>query len=149
MGKMEDIHWSICKKQLRGMVALLGMAITQTVCAGDILIIANCNVKANEISQRDARDVFLGESTSVGASKVNPVVLQNGAAQDAFLQLVGKNEAAFEGTWRKLVFTGKGFMPHTCDSEDALIAYVRSTPGAIGYVSDGKSLAGVKVIKLK
>ena len=127
----------------------ISLAAAPMAQAADIVIVANNNVKAGDISQADARDVFLGESNSVGGSRVAPVVLQKGPAHDAFLTLVGKTEGAFEATWRKQVFTGKGSMPHASESEDALIAYVSATPGAIGYVSAGKSPAGVKVLRLK
>ena len=43
-----------------------------------------------------------------------------------------------------LVFTGKGAMPRSFDTEDALVAYVGATPGAIGYVSEEKAGAAVK-----
>jgi ABC-type phosphate transport system substrate-binding protein len=151
MKHMEKTTMKTWNKQLFGIAVVLGisLAFAQSSQAADIVIIANNNVKPTEISQGDARDVFLGESNSVGGSTVAPVVLQKGPAHDALLAFVGKNEGAFDGTWRKQVFTGKGSMPHACESEDALIAYVSATPGAIGYVSAGKSPAGVKILKLK
>ena len=144
----------ILSKQLLGIAAVLavfvaGTPATPTVSSEDLTIIANSNVKATAISQSEARDVFLGESTSVGGSRVTPVVLQKGPAQEAFLQLVGKTESGLQASWRMKVFTGKGVMPHACDSEDALVAYVSATPGAIGYISAGKTPAGVKVLSFK
>lgn len=127
-------------------VALIAV---RTARADDLIIVANNSVKAVTISQDEARDVFLGDSNSLGGSHVAPVVLQKGSVQAAFLQLVGKSESAFEATWRKQVFTGKGSMPRAFESEDALIAYVSSTPGAVGYVSAAKAAGGVKVLKLK
>ena len=117
--------------------------------ADDLIIIANNSVKAVAISQNEVRDGFLGDANSLAGSRVVPVVLQKGPVYDSFLQLVGKSESLFEATWHKQVFTGKGAMPHTCGSEDALIAFVVATPGAVGYVSAGKSPAGVKVQKIK
>ena len=136
-------------KQLLGIVFGTLVAVVPAVPAEDLTIIANNSVKAAAISQNEARDVFLGESTSVGGSRVTPVVLQKGPAQEAFLQLVGKTESGLQASWRMKVFTGKGVMPHACDSEDALVAYVGATPGAIGYISAGKTPAGVKVLSFK
>lgn len=133
------------------MAAMPGLffATVRAARADDLVIIANNSVKAEVISQNELRDVFLGDANSLGGSHVLPVVLQKGPVHDAFLQLVGKSEPVFEATWRKQVFTGKGSMPHACVSEDALIAFVGATPGAVGYVSAGKSPAGVKVLKIK
>jgi ABC-type phosphate transport system substrate-binding protein len=138
-------------KPLLGILAALGMCLgaAQMAAAEDLVIIANNSVKAADISQSEAREVFLGDSNSVGGSKVTPVLLHSGPAQDAFLKLVGKSGSGVEATWRKQVFTGKGSMPHGCASEEAMIVYVGSTPGAIGYVSSNKSLSGVKVLELK
>jgi ABC-type phosphate transport system substrate-binding protein len=117
--------------------------------AGDVAIIANNNIKASEISQNDLRDIFLGEKSSLDGSRANPVTLNKGPAHQAFLDQLGKNDAAFRAMWRKQVFTGKGSMPRAFDTEEALAAYVSATPGAIGYVSGGKASACVKVLKLK
>ena len=142
---------TVLRRQMFGVAVALGMfAMCATGArAGDIEIIANHSVKVTEISESEARDVFLGESVSVGGSRVVPVVLQKGAAQEGFLRLMGRTESAVQATWRKQVFTGKGAMPRAFDSEEALLAYVSATPGAIGYVSPGKAGAGVKVLKIK
>ena len=151
MKKAKEIPMRISNRQFVAITAMLGFffAAARIVRADDLVIIANNSVKAAAISQDEARDVFLGDANSLGGSHVVPVVLQKGPVHEAFLQLVGKSESVFEATWRKQVFTGKGSMPHACDSEDALIAYVGATPGAVGYVSGSKPAAGVKVLKMK
>jgi hypothetical protein len=115
--------------------------------ADDLVIIANRSVKTDTVSSDQARDVFIGESNSLGGFHVVPVVLEKGPVQQMFLQMLGKTESAFSATWRKQVFTGKGVMPHACASEDQMIAYVSATPGAIGFISAAKAQAGVKILK--
>jgi ABC-type phosphate transport system substrate-binding protein len=118
--------------------------------AGDVAVIANNSIKATEVSDAELKDIFLGEKSTLDGSKATPVILSKGPVHQAFLEKhVGKNDAAFRASWRKQVFTGKGSMPREFDSEDALAAYVASTPGAIGYVSSEKAGANVKVLKLK
>jgi hypothetical protein len=138
-------------KRVLGMALILGTLIAAVPAATteEIIIIANNSFKSPEISGSEARDVFLGDSTSLGGSHVVPTVLEKGAVQEAFLQFVGKTEFAFRATWRKQVFTGKGLMPHSCTDEEAMISYVSATPGAIGYVSGNKAVSGVKVLKLR
>ncbi|HVY93230.1 MAG TPA: hypothetical protein VHA14_10790, partial [Bryobacteraceae bacterium] len=81
---------------------------------------------------------------------VEPVVEKAGAAHEAFLkEYVGKTGAALDTYYRSLVFTGKGAMPHTLDSDAEVIAYVAKTKGAIGYVSTGAPISGVKQLEVK
>ena len=133
------------------MAAVLGTLIAAVPAArADVIIfIANKSVKASEISRSEARDVFLGDSSSVGGSHVVPTVLQTDEVHEAFLQIVGRSKSAFQVTWRKQVFTGKGMMPHSCTGEEEMISYVSATPGAIGYISGNKTVSGVKVLKLR
>jgi ABC-type phosphate transport system substrate-binding protein len=138
-------------RRLLGMAVVLGalIAAVPAATAEEIIFIANNSVKTSQISRSEARDVFLGDSSSLRGSHAVPAVLQTGEVHEAFLQFVGRSKSAFQATWRKQVFTGKGMMPHTCNDEDALISYVSATPGAIGYVSGNKAASGVKVLKLR
>ncbi|MEQ1526854.1 MAG: hypothetical protein ABL911_08945 [Gallionella sp.] len=47
--------------------------------------------------------------------------------------------------WNKLRFEGK-HPPLTQISDHAVVAFVRSVPGAIGYISDNETPTGVKVL---
>jgi ABC-type phosphate transport system substrate-binding protein len=138
-------------RRVLGMAVVLGTLIAPVpaATADAIIFIANKSVKASEISRSEARDVFLGDSSSVGGSHVVPTVLQTDEVHEAFLQFVGRSKSAFQATWRKQVFTGKGMMPHTCTGEEAMISYVSATPGAIGYISASKAASGVRVLKLQ
>jgi len=136
--------------RISALIFTMCIAAAPAAMAGDIAVIANNSIKATEVSDADLRDIFLGEKSSLDGSKAVPVILSKGATHQAFLEKhVGKNDAAFRAMWRKQVFTGKGSMPREFDSEEALAAYVGSTPGAIGYVSSEKAGASVKVLKVK
>jgi hypothetical protein len=117
----------------------------------ELLVIVNSSVSARAISSGDLREVFLGERHALGdGSKVNPVLLKDGPTHDAFLSAyIGKSEAAFRAGWLRLVFTGKGTLPHTFDSETALLDYIAATPGAIGYVRSAGTRPNVKVLAVK
>jgi ABC-type phosphate transport system substrate-binding protein len=118
--------------------------------AADVSVIANASVKVTEVSSNELRDLFLGDKSALEGSKAIPVTLSKGGTHEAFLeQYVGKTDAAFKALWRKQVFTGKGTMPRSFDTEEALVAFVNATPGAVGYVSSSKAGAGVKVLKVK
>jgi len=138
------------KRRFAGVVlAMLGL-----VCVGragaQVVVIANPGVKAAEVSKGDLRDVFNGEASSLAGSKVTPVLLKSGSANDAFLsQYIGKADGAFKAGWRSLVFSGQASMPKTLDSEAAMVDYVAHTPGAVGYVGGATPHDGVKVLAVK
>lgn len=114
-----------------------------------LVVIANPSVKAMEISKSELRDVFTGSSSTVGGTHVTPV-LQSGSLQDEFLNhYIGKSSTAFRATWRGLVFSGQNAMPHTLDSDAAVVEYVAHTPGAIGYIERSTPHDGVKTLAVK
>jgi ABC-type phosphate transport system substrate-binding protein len=115
------------------------------------VIVVNPRVKASAISKSDLRDIFSGSSSIFGdGSRAVPVILKGGPVHAAFLKTyVGKDEAAFRATWRSIMFAGQGTMPKVFDSEAALIDYVATVPGAIGYVSGSTNHEKVKSLAVK
>ena len=109
--------------------------------AGDLIVIAHSSVN---LTGDEVRDVFVGDKQSAGS--VRRVVLDNGSAQADFLAKVIKVDAAkYASVWAKKGFR-EGINPPQVKGSDAeVIAAVKSTPGAIGYVS--KAPADVKVIQ--
>ncbi len=115
------------------------------------VIIANSNVKISAISKADLKEIFIGASSNFSdGTRAVPVTLKDGAAHEAFLRsYIGKSEAAFRASWRSIVFAGQGTMPRAFESESALIDYVASAPGAIGYVTAPVSREKVKTLSVK
>lgn len=109
--------------------------------AADVYVITN---NATTISENDIKDIFLGEKQIVEGTKVVPI--DNASAQKDFLEKVlGANAAKYNNVWTKKGFRD-GLNPPPVKSGDAeVIAAVKATPGAIGYVSSAPS--GVKVVR--
>lgn len=123
-------------------VAALGCAMLNlTALAGDLYVIANASVS---LAGSDVRDVFIGEKQVAGSTKLVPI--DNAGAQKEFLDKVVKMDAAkYASTWTKKGFRD-GLNPPALKSGDAeVIATVKSTPGAVGYVSTAP--AGVSVVQ--
>jgi hypothetical protein len=129
---------------------LLGVALAAApASAADVQVIANTNV-SGDLSAVDVKEIFLGAKDSVGGTAVVPVLASSGATHEAFLKAyVGKSDQALRNHFKSLVFTGKGSMPKSFGSDAEVIKYVASTKGAIGYVSGGAELAGVKKLQVK
>ena len=129
---------------------LLGVALAAAPAfAADVQVIANTNV-SGDLSAADVKEIFLGAKDSVGGTAVVPVLASAGPTHEAFLKTyVGKSDQALRNHFKSLVFTGKGSMPKSFASDAEVIKYVASTKGAIGYVSGGAELAGVKKLLVK
>ncbi len=119
--------------------------------ARDVKVIANPSVSANVVSADELRSVYLQESTSLAdGSHVQPVLIKSGPAHEAFLKdVIDKTDSALQTYYRSLVFTGKGKIPRMLSSDSEMVAYVARTKGAIGYVSSGTEVTGVKTLQVK
>ena len=60
-----------------------------------------------------------------------------------------KDADAIAAHWATLVYAGREFPPTVKQSDDAVLEFVRNTPGAVGYVSAATPLSGVKAISVR
>lgn len=130
---------------ISGVLLLAGAASAQGV-----KVIANSSVQADSISAGDLKSVYLEEKSSLpGSGHVEPVLVKGGPAHEAFLKhVLGRTDSDLQLYYRSLVFTGRGSIPKTLDSDEAVVAYVAKTRGAIGYVSTSTEADGVRTLDL-
>lgn len=121
------------------LVTALGVA-SSSLAYADLFVISN---SATPITSGQIKEIFTGEKQFAGSSKLIPV--DNGPAQEAFLSSVLRMDAARYNTiWTKKSFR-EGLIPPSVKSGDnAVLEFVRKTPGAIGYVSSEPS--GVAIV---
>lgn len=60
----------------------------------------------------------------------------------------GRSVGSIKNYWQRQIFSGDGVPPPEVANDAAVIAYVKTHPGAIGYVSAGATLDGVKALDL-
>ena len=120
---------------------LSALATAAHAAQADIYLIAN---PAVQLTADEAREVFIGEKQLAGSVKLVPV--DNAAAQAEFLAKVhGMDAAKYNTLWAKKGFRD-GLNPPAVKGNDAeVLAVVRGTPGAVGYVTTPP--AGVNVIR--
>jgi hypothetical protein len=128
-------------KTIAASLALAGIVFAMPVMAADVYVIANNSLA---LSAEDVRDVFVGDKQIAGSTKVIP--LDNASLQKDFLEKVLKIDGPkYSNIWTKKGFRD-GLNPPPVKSGDAeVVSAVKSTPGAVGYVSSVP--AGVKLIK--
>ncbi|HME35874.1 MAG TPA: TonB family protein [Candidatus Sulfotelmatobacter sp.] len=134
---------------LLGQIALGTTLLGASAFAGDVRVIANPSVKADSISARELKSLYLEEKNSLNGTHVEPVIERRGPAHEAFLHdYLGQTDDELQKYYQALVFTGRGLMPKTVSSDAEVVAYVARTRGAIGYVDTGASLEGVKTLAI-
>jgi hypothetical protein len=125
----------------RALLAVL-LALPPLAHAGKV--IAHPDV---ELSGDDIRNVYLGEKQWLGKLKLVPVA--NAAVQGLFLaQILQTDESKYEARWIRKRFREGLTPPATKGSDAEVISFVRSTPGAVGYISNGATgLPGIKILE--
>ena len=123
--------------------------ITVTAQAASYKVIVNNSVSINSLSKKAASDLFLKKTTKwEGGAAVLPVdQVDSSNTRDGFSRSIhGKPTAAVKSYWNQQIFSGREVPPVEKKSDAEVLAFVRSTPGAIGYVSDATSVDGVRVV---
>ncbi len=117
----------------------LALAVSPSARAGDV--IAHPSVR---LDPADIRDVYLGEKQLSGDLRLLPV--DNVAAQEEFLSVILQtNLRSYQARWRRKVFREGTRPPQVKGSDAEVMSFVRSTPGAIGYLT-GEAGTGVTVL---
>lgn len=127
-------------------------ASASTATAQGYKVIANESVSESELSKDVAAKIFLKQAAkfpSGAAAKPVDLAKTSPARADFSTSVLGRAVSAVETYWQQQIFAGKEVPPPAKASDDEVIAFVKSTPGAIGYVSAGASASGVKVITIK
>jgi ABC-type phosphate transport system substrate-binding protein len=126
-------------------------AVSAPAAAQDFKVIVNAGVNADILSAAEIGRVFLKQSELPNTPKTMPVdQAKSSPVRAAFSQAVlGRSVTAVDTYWQQQIFAGKDTPPAAKPGDDEVVAYVKATPGAIGYVSSSASTAGVKVVTIK
>jgi len=116
--------------------------------AGGLVVIASPQVAADSISMSEIAAIYTLKKTSWGNNI--PVVPVNREVSSAVREKF--SEAVFNLSpqelaeyWNQLRFKGK-VPPLIQTSDQAVLGFVRSVPGAVGYIDASQPPSGVKVL---
>ena len=113
-------------------LGLVGVVAAASVAAGDIYVIVHPSVN---LAEDEIRQVYLGEKQFVGALKLVPV--DNAVVQNDFLErVIFMSADKYSALWIKKSFRGDATVPKTKPGDAEVIRFVKSTPGAVGYLSE-------------
>jgi len=131
-------------------IAVTAVTAPHAVQAQEYKVVVNSANSVETISTDELSKIFLKQSIKFAGGTTAAPVDQKGAIKAAFAKGVhGKPIAAIETFWQQQIFSGKEVPPAVKGSDDEVIAWVKSNPGGIGYVSAGAATAGVKVVTIK
>ncbi|MFO0394831.1 MAG: phosphate ABC transporter substrate-binding protein [Lysobacteraceae bacterium] len=125
-------------------IAALALLTASPAFAGKVVVAANSS--QGTLDKAGVQAIVLGRTAQVGGQPA-VVVFQKGPVRAPFESgVVGRAGAQLASHWSRLVFTGRAKAPEDLADDAAVKAKVASTPGAIGYISDGAVDGTVKVL---
>jgi len=131
------------------LVALLGIH-TGLASAEELVVIVNDGSPITQLVAEEVADIYLGETTFLGGTRVVPVgFIEGNDARAQFLRSVlSIPDNAFKSHWMKEMFRNGGIPPKELASADAVLEAVRGNKGGIGYIygKDSVELSGVRSV---
>lgn len=115
-------------------------------------VIVHPGVSADGVTAGELSDLFLKKADRwPDGSRVFPVdQVETAAVREAFTRDVhGRSVSAIKSYWQQRIFSGRDVPPPEKPSDREVVDFVRSTPGAVGYVSAGTALQGVATLGLE
>lgn len=120
--------------------------------ANGFRLVVHPDVAAAALARELVADIFLKKTTRwPDGSPIAAVDLRFGSAvrQRFSEQVLLRSASAVRNYWQQRIFTGRGVPPPELDSDEAVIRYVQSRRGAVGYVSESAVTSAVKVVVLR
>jgi ABC-type phosphate transport system substrate-binding protein len=107
------------------------------------------NPQTPMLDEETLQKIYLGKIVEVDGRPVIPVNLAKGTPlrQEFMEQVLSQDDEKFVAYWTVRRYIGKGSPPKEFDSIESQLDYLRSTPGAIGYVrAELAAEAGLKTL---
>ncbi|SRR6266498_294805 len=134
------------------LIAVLLLAAARSPAAESFVVIVNAANSAT-MTRDEIADVFMKRITRWSPSGAPIVVvdeLPSSPARQEFSRVVlRRGVEAMEAYWQQQIFSGRDVPPVVKETDDDVLAFVRRNPGAIGYVSAGANLDGVRAVRWK
>ena len=130
---------------------LLGILICTPASSQNIKIVGHQEGPPDQMDAGELRSVFMAQQQWwSGDTKISIVLLKSSVPISEVVadKVFDMSPNDVKTYWIQIVFRGKAKTPKHFDSEDALIAYVARTPGAIGVVSAEADTESLKVIEI-
>jgi len=132
---------------------LVTLAVGEPIPAfaqGTVIVVAHPDTPA--LTEDALQKIYLGKVVEVNGRPIVPVNLVKGnAARKTFMeQILAQDDEKFVAYWTVRRYIGKGSPPREFASLEEQLEYVRTTPGAVGYLAGGADIVhGLKTLLRK
>jgi ABC-type phosphate transport system substrate-binding protein len=135
--------------RLASLLGVFAFAMHTSSALAGVTVIAHEGLK--NLDESTISRIYMGKIIEVNGSAVNPVNLMTGSnTRTQFMnQVLGKEDDSYIAYWVVRRSIGKGVSPKEFGSDKEVIEYVKSTPGAIGYIDSSESKPGLNVLLTK
>ena len=130
--------------------AALSLALASDSGSSVRLIVHPSNTVAS-FERAFLADAFLKKATRwPDGEAIEPVDQRYGTpVRDRFSEhVLRRSAAAIRSYWQQRIFTGRGVPPPELDSDAAVLRYVQTHRGGVGYVSESAAISAVNVIAI-
>lgn len=126
----------LLKSTLGILAALLLGGAMHAFGQGTVVVVAHPDTPA--LTGDALQKIYLGKVVEVGGRSIVPVNLAKGdAIRKTFMeQVMAQDDEKFVAYWTVRRYIGKGSPPREFATLKEQLDFVRSTPGAIGYLAD-------------
>jgi ABC-type phosphate transport system substrate-binding protein len=131
--------------------ALLLAAATSLSAADPVAIVVHPESGIRSVTRSELSKIFLKRLRSwQDGTMAEPVDQRpNSETRRLFTRLVHRRDVVtIEVYWKRMIFSGRAVPPKEVATDREVLEFVRSTPGAVGYVSLSTSLRGVRTVAL-
>jgi ABC-type phosphate transport system substrate-binding protein len=137
------------RHQIATLAAGLALLLAAPAAVAQVAIIAHPSVKAAGVSTTELSEIYMDQTDRLSdGSRVEPVDQAEGSDIRAkfYRDALDRSERQMKAYWSKRMFTGKGRPPRALPNDEAVLEFVGSTPGAIGYIDGGRVNDSVKIL---
>jgi len=130
---------------------VLSLPLFPGVARPETIVIVNNDVAESELDRMALQAIFLGKKTQwENGHTIVPVNLKGGATHQEFLKvIIRRTPAQYRTFWKRAIFTGTGMPPKSFATEEEIVAFVRESRGAVGYIDPSTPHEGVKVLSIQ
>ena len=134
------------KTGLRTPLVLLTFIAGEALAAGGVVVIGDARLTRLDVPTLEK--VYTGKVIEVDGIPVTAINANSGSAvRNRFLQVyLNQDEDKYTAYWTVRRYIGKGASPLELSSSAEVNNFVKSTPGAIGYIDEADVPPGVNVL---
>jgi ABC-type phosphate transport system substrate-binding protein len=134
------------KKTILKCVAFALALVALGLASAGVAVIGHPNVP--KLDEQTVQKLYTGKLIEIGGMSATAVNAQiSSTARASFLKTyLNQDEEKYSAYWTVRRYIGKGNPPRELASSSEIINFVKSTPGAIGYVDETEVKPGLNVL---